>query len=346
MAGGLDFCTIQATARPFSLVAGGSTVTRLTLVAPAIVTWNDGALDTWGPDGFSVTSAYDATILTIDTTAWVWLVVAVKGVANSARLVKEADYANMGDTVLAGLTCQALYRIVGVDYSLFQEAAPGTAGDGVPFPAGTAIGDIPYWDGTAWVLRHIGNQGDLLFVDAGVPVWRSLTDGTGVIPPDAPSTGLVTNLNSKVFSLWTGSGNGAPPSNWPGLSFDDSSWATAVAQPLDNVHPTPSGATWISYTDANVPPLSEWLARINFTLSGGLVHSLTIQYNVDDYLLGVWLNGIQVASADATASYAIRTVAIPVSALVIGGQNVLGMGVQNSTTNTNPTGLVALLSIN
>jgi hypothetical protein len=182
----IAFCNLITTRRPLSLLGAGSTTTMTVLVAPITVNWQSGAPDSWLPDGFSVTSAYDGS-KTVDTTAWTWLVVAVQGVANSARLIKEQDYGNLGGTVLSGATCQALYRINGTDYELFQQAGSGTGGaleltDGTHdltvvtkitvtggglvggtsaaatlsgMPPGTAAGDLPYWDGSVWAILPI-----------------------------------------------------------------------------------------------------------------------------------------------------------------------------------------------
>jgi hypothetical protein len=67
------------------------------------------------------------------------------------------------------------------------DAATGiiSTGPGTGFPAGTK-GDILYFDGTAWVVRHIGNQGDVLTVDTGLPVWEGLAALATKIAPLLP----------------------------------------------------------------------------------------------------------------------------------------------------------------
>lgn len=357
MAGGLEFCTVQTTARPFSLVAGGSTLTSLTLVATVIVTWEDGTTqDTWNPDGFSVTSAYDATVPTIDTTAWVWLVVAVKGVANSARLVKEADYANLGDTVLAGVTCQALYRIVGVDYGLFQEAA-SSSGSSLPQPLldgallyvdpithqavwvqGTQ-GDIWRYENGIWGRLPIGNLNDLLHVAMGPngkrAEWIDPATVIGqVLPIDSGPTVATTLLSSaaaRALQRWTGSANAAAPPGFETPSYNDSAWGHAVVVTatgvVSNFYGNGTASIWaqngaISTTEAIC--LRDHISVPSGTITGGVLHIFTPT-------TGIWVNG-NLITGSAQDVHGGVTLTVPASYLTANADNLLAIAAYNDGT--------------
>lgn len=88
--------SIDSVEVPFSLSAGASPTTCARMRDDATCTWQDATVDTW-IGGRTLPSAYGGA--TIDTTATVYLIMAVKGAALPV-LVKEADFAAM-DTVLA-----------------------------------------------------------------------------------------------------------------------------------------------------------------------------------------------------------------------------------------------------
>jgi hypothetical protein len=74
-------------------------------------------------------------------------------------------------------------------------------------PTGTAIGQMQYWNGTAWVVvATTPNEGATLQMIGGVPKWVGGTPPPTV--PDAPIIGTVTAGNTQAFVSFT-----APASN-------------------------------------------------------------------------------------------------------------------------------------
>jgi hypothetical protein len=168
-------------------------------------------------------------------------------------------------------------------------------------------------------------------------------DGRLVASPSAGAT-IVSSISSKVLALWNGSINVAEPTGWTLQAFNDSAWAVAVLDTTDTVHPTPTGATWVSYSNAWVYDYAKWLLRIDFTLSPGAVSAVTLQYNVDDLLLGFWVNGTFI-TADSSGGLTLRTVTIPTTLLILGGANVIAAEIQNWNSGGGPTGFVSKLAV-
>jgi hypothetical protein len=74
-----------------------------------------------------------------------------------------------------------------------KDGAPGT------FPAGTAKGDMQYWDGSKWAMIPAGNNGTYLVFCDGKPVWGNCK----TTPTPAPSAGYKIGdtgpMGGKVF---------------------------------------------------------------------------------------------------------------------------------------------------
>ena len=346
----LEFCTLRAPQRPFSLLAAGSTLTGVRLVAPLTIVWQDGAIDPWVPEGFAVTSVYDGNVA-VDTTAFIWLIVAVKGVAGSARLIKEQDYGNLGTTLLAGQTCQALYRIVGTDYEPFQQA--GSGGTGLPAGAdGTLLyrdpathqwvaqggtqGDIWRFENGIWERLPIGSVGDLLHVELGPygkrPVWIDASLVVTGLPPT-----IASGLTTKAMTLWNGSGNNTPPTNWdqPYPAFDDSTWASAVLAMSET-----SGAFQGFPGSHIIWPESPGLARAEqalfrstFTMITSSIGQALLQWASDGICYEIAINGTSLGSFPArswpnTPGYPSPT-NMDITTHIVAGKNVLAFHTAN-----------------
>jgi uncharacterized protein (TIGR02145 family) len=61
-------------------------------------------------------------------------------------------------------------------------------------PNGSQIGEMQYWDGSAWVILPVGNDGQILAFINGVPEWASLIDGKIVSSTEA--------YNSTTGKIW------------------------------------------------------------------------------------------------------------------------------------------------
>ncbi|MFT3751683.1 MAG: hypothetical protein QM800_02015 [Paludibacter sp.] len=80
------------------------------------------------------------------------------------------------------------------------------------FPKANAAGDIQYWNGTAWVIIPIGQQGQLLQLSptTGLPVWANNTlqaivvtkAATSILSTSAASGGTVLNDGGSPVSAY------------------------------------------------------------------------------------------------------------------------------------------------
>ena len=225
---------------------------------------------------------------------------------------------------------------------------PGTSGDvlksegagvvdwGDPLPAETE-GDLLYGTGAGWGNRAIGSVGQVLTPMGGVPVWADVS-ATGSAQTTTTTESTSTSISNKVISLWNGATNDTPPSGWEDVGFDDSGWAAAVPQPDDAAsHPAPTGAAWITQNASPVvPQYYEWLLRQDFTLAVAAVTACTITWNIDDTLIGISVNGTNVAGYVSTDAGEIRSTTVDPVLLNPNGPNVIAVQIQN--VGADPTG--------
>jgi len=115
----------------------------------------------------------------------------------------------------------------------------------------------------------VANQWNILnFQGPGVTVSEeSGRRRVNVYVPGAPvaatTTTIVSSTTAKAHSLWTGSANSAPPSNWQTTGFSDASWTAAVSAsygtpvPISGTTPLWSSSTPVALAAMDQPtPLS------------------------------------------------------------------------------------------
>ena len=113
----------------------------------------------------------------------------------------EWDELTVTATTEAGDTSIAVSGTLNANYpinsTIFKKPKIGT----FSLPTGTT-GDLLYFDGTSWVVKHIGSSGNVLQVSGGVPVWAApaagytdeqAQDAVGGILADSPSIGFAYN---------------------------------------------------------------------------------------------------------------------------------------------------------
>ncbi len=74
----------------------------------------------------------------------------------------------------------------------------GTNGTNGSFPAGTARGDMQWWDGTAWVMLPVGAHNTTLKNCNGVPTWVVARCPTFVVGDTGPAGGIVFYLTDNT----------------------------------------------------------------------------------------------------------------------------------------------------
>lgn len=183
----------------------------------------------------------------------------------------------------------------------------------------------------------------LNFQGSGVTVSdESALRRVNIFIPGAPtassSATMVSAVGSgKFYSLGVG---GTPPTGWYLPSYNDSAWsaptATAASYPSLGWG-TPTTAAWIAYsTSATFPGDNEQLHRRTFTLASGTIATATLEFNVDDYTVEVYVNGTPLSPAvlnDGSTSVraSTRTVTVPASLLLPGASNLLAFRLKNSS---------------
>lgn len=69
--------------------------------------------------------------------------------------------------------------VVPTNVSAFTNDAGYITSEEIPAqPQGATVGDLLYWDGTAWVVVPAGQQGQQLVMDNGVPTWQNVPDNS------------------------------------------------------------------------------------------------------------------------------------------------------------------------
>lgn len=137
---------------------------------------------------------------------------------------------------------------------------------------------------------------------------------------------------------------GAPPSGWQNLGYDDSAWASTVAEAGAVYRPPLSGSTWVTYASGNLAAADEWLLRDTFTLPAHTIITASLRIAADDYTEAVYVNGHAVSSSEVGGGADWAT--YDVAALLVGGANVLAVHIKNGPPAAiNPSSLDYVLTV-
>ena len=117
--------------------------------------------------------------------------------------VPYALYANEAANGFSGnyndLTNQPQIPTVPTNVSAFtNDANYITAADIPAQTQGTTVGDLLYWNGTAWVVVPAGQQGQQLVMDNGTPTWQTMEGNTLYYIRFEPNGGT-GNMNVQFF---------------------------------------------------------------------------------------------------------------------------------------------------
>ncbi len=161
--------------------------------------------------------------------------------------------------------------------------------------AATAGGLYKSYDGGAtWYLMRAGK---CLMVGYGSAPWTMIAPTTVASKPNVDADPSLSE-SIKALSLWTGSGNSAPPDGWRNLAFDDSGWPDAVEATADVE--TVAGSQPIWKTTTPVAGLEQCLFRHRFTLPQGTITTAHFHLHSDGVLPGdcpvgqpgIWINNV------------------------------------------------------
>lgn len=243
-------------------------------------------------------------------------------------------------------------------YDASGNTAYHSSDGGTSLAAGTALPAGASAPQTGGLWRD-GQIAGLLYVAAGAGgVWKSIdgfgssggyyqlrTPGVGSSPRGAvyaqvgvdgtlttskiAATSALSGTAAKALSLWNGSSNNAPPTNWQDPSFSDASWSAAVLNSSYPSGPDGSGQIWAEYP--GVADTEQVLTRQTFTLPAGTITTATIRIFCVTFV-GVWINGVFLPGS-ATGSDV--TLTVPPSLLLPGAANLIAThAAANSTLHT------------
>lgn len=207
---------------------------------------------------------------------------------------------------------------------------------------------------------------DLLYVAAGaayksVDGFRSSggyfqirAAGVGTSPGGASYVQIGTDgilrqiaVGDHVFASQHGAGNGkcwvvgidgAEPAGWQQPTFNDTGWFDTVQVPNIAEPFAISAAEWVdrAYPVMRAVGVVElYRSGTSFNLPTGRLSTATLEFGVDDFLLGIWINGTFVDGSAFNGNPLVsRTISIPPSLLRQGAANILAFKAQNTVLNT------------
>jgi len=195
------------------------------------------------------------------------------------------------------------------------------AGQSMPAP-GNAVGDMQYWNGTAWVLLPVGTSGQILKVDNNLPHWTT---------PAQPSLSVVTTDAVSVIQARSATVGGVVVSNGGELVISRGICYGTTANPTvsDNIITIGNGLGAFSDTLQNMLlPSTLYYVRAFATTIAGTSYGNSVTFTTS--------NGI--GSVTTTAVTDNQQCYITCGGTVVsdGGDPLLAAGVCFSTSN-NPT---------
>ena len=150
----------------------------------------------------------------------------LSGAPNLATVATTGNYNDLTNT--------PVIPTVPTNVSAFQNDAGYITLQQVPAqPQGSQVGDLLYWNGSAWVVVPAGQQGQQLVMNNGVPTWQNVEDhsfyyinfdangGSGFMNAQFFPNGISQNINTNTFTrrgyLFTGWNTASDGS---GVSYD------------------------------------------------------------------------------------------------------------------------------
>ncbi len=197
---------------------------------------------------------------------------------NAKFMQMEMDPAGGSSYVDMGTT-----RMMSVPYALYA----GSAGAG-SIPLGTSVGDILYWNGSAWVRLPVGSEGQYLKISAGVPTWgNSVPNLTTYVV-----SGLGATSASSGGSIST---DGGSPILARGVCWNTSTGPTvALATKTNNG----SGSGAFSSSISPLVPNTTYYLRAYATNAIGTAYGNEVSFITNDtatHVVGEYYRGGKIA---------------------------------------------------
>lgn len=204
------------------------------------------------------------------------------------------------------------------------------------------LGDMLYWNGTAWVDLSIGTTGKVLTSTGSVPTWgdkmKWTVDGDTNI---AANGGIVDDGNTVVFAggdLLTTFVNGIADLNSVSINID-----TTGATAGDTITYTGSGLTWSKPLDGLFTPSITYVTGCTARTSGGsnrMIYSVNrTSHGTGEIVTVHGQVGVDIDQTTPGSVYLEIRVELPISSNLNDiVQHVQGMASFQCETNTSDTG--------
>jgi len=265
--------------------------------------------------------------------------------------VPYALYASKTDTSVLNLTTRLALELNETDTSLLNLTTRFlTKLDISDFPVGSANGNIMFFNGTSWVILAPGNEGEVLKISSGLPVWGTIgvsvfTCGTTISDIDGNSYNTVLigaqcwtkeNLrvrrynNGTAMLFDTTGGSGGSSSTWQNLTR-----GAHTIYAHDSTATTPSNLSKYGY-------LYNWYAVKGISTAGVIAMNDTVNICPMDWHVptdGEWTSLIQFLVPTETLS------AGPIQSTTAGGKmkdTITALWYPPNNGATNESGFSAL----
>jgi len=160
-------------------------------------------------------------------------------------------------------------QLLSVPYSLFSA--------GGIFPSGTNLGDMYFWNGSAWILLPIGTQGQILKVYNGIPTW-------------GPSPGLpavTTTIATSISATTAISGGNVISDSGATVTARGVCWSTSTNPEITDNHTSDGPGTGIF--SSNITGLTVntvYYMRAYATNSVGTTYGNEVSFTTTLYAIG------------------------------------------------------------
>jgi hypothetical protein len=208
------------------------------------------------------------------------------------------DWSNGGNKfikVSMDITGGTNYQLIGssqlqsVPYALYSaNSTPGPQGPVGPqgaagpvgsFPAGNAIGDMQYWNGSSWTMIPAGTAGQYLQINnTGIPAWSGGTFATLTTNPIPSQTSYFSNTVNGTGNIVN---NGITLAGGSPITAYGACWSTSpnptTANDVQMIISNPINS--ISYTASNLLPNTTYYLRAFVINSAGTAYGNQVSFS-------------------------------------------------------------------